>query len=90
MSDADPLATTVYVGEGYKPFGELTLAEVEARAAELRAASGVGPMARIAGVARAWSELARAMSSAGATTVVGLGRERAVEFARRTWASPPF
>ncbi len=90
MSDADPLLTAVYAGDRYKPFGELTLADVEARAAELRAASGVGAMARIGAVARAWAELARTMSGAGAGTVAELGRERAADFARSTWTVPPF
>ncbi len=90
MSESDPLMTSVYAGDRYKPFGELTLADVEARADELRAASRVGAMARIASIARAWTELARAMRSSHAGTVAELGRTRAAEFARRTWASPPF
>jgi hypothetical protein len=65
------------------------LVDVEARATELTAAVGFGPTARVASVARAWSELARAMSSAGAATVAELGAPAAAEFARRAWVVPP-
>lgn len=89
MTVADPLAAPVYAGEGYKPFGEFTLSDVEARARELQAASGFGPTARVASVARAWSELARAMTASGARTVADLEPGAAADFARRTWAVPP-
>ena len=36
------LAEPVYSGSAYKPFAEMTAAEVEARAAELRNAAGFG------------------------------------------------
>ncbi len=89
MSGADPLQRPVYARQGYKPFGEFTLADVEARAAELSAATGWGPTAKVATVARAWSELARVMSAQGAARVAELGPERAGEFARRAWVVPP-
>lgn len=89
MTEADPLRRPVYAREGYKPFGEFTLADVEARAAELTAATGWGPTAKVATVARAWSELARTMSSQDADTVADLGPELAADFARRVWAIPP-
>ena len=89
MSTADPLERPVFAGDGYKPFGKFTLADVEARAAELTAASGWGPTARVAGVARGWSELARTMRDAGAPTVADLGAETGAGFARRLWVVPP-
>lgn len=89
MSETDPLTAPVYVGERYKPFGEFTLAEVQARAEELRAVTGFGPTTRVASVAHAWSELARAMSAAGASTVGALERDAVADFARRTWTVPP-
>ncbi len=79
----------MYAREGYKPFGDFTLADVHSRAAELFAASGWGPTAKVATVARAWSELARSMSTQGAPTVADLGLELASEYARRVWAVPP-
>jgi hypothetical protein len=83
------LLRPIYIGDAYKPFGEFTVADSEARAAELAAATGFGPTARVAGVARAWSELARAMRAAGASTVAELGEPAAAEFARRAWVVPP-
>jgi hypothetical protein len=89
VSAEEVLLRPVYAADGYKPFGEFTVADVSARATELAAATGWGPTARVGSVARAWSELARAMSAAGADTVAGLGDEVAVEFARRVWVVPP-
>lgn len=79
----------VYTADGYKPFGELTRVEVEARAAELASLTGWGPTARVGAVARAWSELARAMSQRGADTVAELGCERVAELSGRLWVVPP-
>ena len=84
-----PLDRPVYAEDGYKPFGEFTLADVQARAAELTAATGWGPTARVAGVARGWSELGRAMTAAGVSRVGELPVEVAEEFARKLWVVPP-
>jgi hypothetical protein len=81
-------ARPVSVGGAEKPFGELTLADVRARADELRAAAGWGPTARVAPVARAWGDLARAMEAGGADAVAGLGSE-AEAMAERLWVVPP-
>lgn len=89
MSGDGPLAQPVYASDGYKAFGEFTLADVESRADELRAATGWGPTARVGSVARGWSELARAMKDAGAARVCELDGDAAVEFARRLWVVPP-
>jgi hypothetical protein len=88
----DPLARPVAAPggreRGSKPFGSFTLADVRARAAELSSVVGFGT-ARVAGIARGWSELARAMEAVGAATVAELGIERGTEFARRLWVVPP-
>jgi hypothetical protein len=89
MTDDGPLAQQVFAGSGYKAFGEFTLADVEARAAELTAATGWGPTARVGAVARGWSELARAMKASGARRVDELDHDAAAEFARRLWVVPP-
>lgn len=89
MTADGPLAQPVFAGNGYKAFGEFTLPDVEARAAELTAATGWGPTARVGAVARGWSELARAMKASGAGRVDELDHEAAVEFARRLWVVPP-
>lgn len=83
------LERSVYAGDRYKPFGEFTVGDVEDRAAELKQVTGWGPTARVGAIARAWSELGRAMTVAGATTVADLGHEAAEEFAARLWITPP-
>jgi len=91
-ADADVaavLARPVHAEGGDKPFGEFTVAEVRARADELSAAVGWGPTARVAGVARGWSELARVMTGAGAARVAELDGDTAVAFARKLWVVPP-
>jgi hypothetical protein len=88
--DVDPAGVLVYAGGSSKPFGELTLDEVRARAAELREATGWGPTARVASVAMAWAELARLMESCGAARVTDLGGEALTERAEALWIVPPF
>jgi hypothetical protein len=88
----DPLAQLVYTGEAYKAFGAFTLADVNGRAQELKASTGWGPTARVGAIARGWSELARAMTSAGVDTVAELAArdaDQVAELARRTWVTPP-
>jgi hypothetical protein len=89
MNDAEVLEQPVYADGAYKPFGDFTVSEVQARADELRAATGWGPTARVGGVARGWSELARTMSGAGAAQVRDLGVAEASAYARRLWVVPP-
>jgi hypothetical protein len=88
----DPLARPVAAPggreRGSKPFGAFTLSDAHARAAELSSVVGFGT-ARVAGIARGWAELARAMEAAGARTVAELDAGRAAEFARKLWVVPP-
>jgi hypothetical protein len=83
------LTATVYVDGANRPFGELTLEQVRARADELRAATGWGPTARVAPVARAWRELAMALEQAQAGTVGELQAEVVAELAPKLWVVPP-
>ncbi len=83
------LRIPVHVAGGARPFGELTLDEVGARAAELRDAVGFGPTVRVAKVARAWGELARRMQAAGAATVGDLDESVIAELAEPLWIVPP-
>lgn len=83
------LAERIYAGGRSKPFGEVTLDEVKARAQELRDATGWGPTARIASVAMAWGQLARVMEQQGAGTVAALDRQAMVELAERLWVVMP-
>ena len=67
------LAEPVFAGGETKPFAELTLAEVEARAQELRDVSGWGPTAKVRSVAMEWGMLARSMAEQGAQSVGDVG-----------------
>jgi hypothetical protein len=83
------LAEPVFAGGRSKPFAELTAAEVHARADELKATTGWGPTARVAGVAQAWTLFARAMDDAGAATVGDLDPETIAAHAEKLWVVPP-
>ena len=83
------LAEPVFGGGRSKPFAEMTADEVRARAQELREATGWGPTARVAGVARAWGEFARLMDEAGAETVADVDRDAVSEHAEKLWVVPP-
>jgi hypothetical protein len=95
MSDPDDaaldriLAEQVYCGSGYKPFSEMTLAEVESRGQELRSAAGFGPTQRVASVAAVWEGLAEAMRAQPAKKVADLDRATLASRADRLWVIPP-
>jgi hypothetical protein len=86
---ATVLAESVFAGGRSKPFGELTLEEVMARADELRGVAGFGPTARVAPVAMAWGELGRTMQAAGAGRVSDLDPAAVAERAEALWIVPP-
>ena len=83
------LAERVFAGGRSKPFAEVTLAEVEARAQELRDVSGWGPTARVGSVAREWGALARSMAEQGAESVGQVDPEELVARAQKLWIVPP-
>ena len=83
------LSERVFAGGRSKPFAELTREEVEARAQELRSATGWGPTARVASVAVAWRELAHLMTNSGAQTVGELDPHELAARAQKLWVVPP-
>jgi formylglycine-generating enzyme required for sulfatase activity len=83
------LAEKVFAGGSSKPFAELTVDDVRARAAELRSAAGWGPTARVLPVAMAWGELSRYMESAAAKCVGDLEPGAVAERAEALWVVPP-
>ncbi len=83
------LSSAVYVDGASRPFGELTPAQIRARADELRAATGWGPTARVAPVAQAWRELALALERTGAERVAALDPAVLSELAPRLWVVLP-
>lgn len=72
-----------------KPFGDLTLDEVSARAAELAAGAGLGHRSRVAAVAGAWRELAQLMEAADARSVRELDSATVSRLAEPLWVVPP-
>ncbi len=80
---------TVFIRGANRPFGELTVQDVRARADELSAVVGFGPTARVAPVARAWRELSIEMDRAGAGTVREVGDETLVALAPKLWVVLP-
>jgi hypothetical protein len=90
MPGPDEIANRpVYVRGADRPFGELTLEDARVRADELRAATGWGPTAKVASIAREWRTLAIEMERAGAATVSDLGPELMAELAPKLWVVPP-
>lgn len=84
-----PLEVPVFCGGAYKPFGEISVADARLRSEELGEAGGWGPLAKVAGVAQAWRELAVEMREAGAASVADLDRDIVLSYARRLWVLPP-
>ncbi len=83
------LASSVFIDGANRPFGELTVDNVRARADELRAATGWGPTARVAPVARAWRELSLEMERHGARTVADLDGSVLSALAPQLWVVLP-
>ena len=79
----------MFAGGANRPFGELTLEEVRGRADELRAATGWGPTARVAPVARAWRELSMEMERAAAASVRELDGAVVQRLAAQLWVVMP-
>jgi len=83
------LKQTVFIRGANRPFGEITRDDAEFRGAELKAAVGWGPTAKVAPIARAWRELSMEIQSAGVETVDGLPRETVLAFAPKLWVVAP-
>jgi hypothetical protein len=88
-SGDDLLAREVYVGEAYKPFGDLTAQDARALAEQFSGLSGGGLEQKVAPVGRAWRELAEAIEQRGAATVADLGVEEAAKRAEQLRVVPP-
>ncbi|OJU86278.1 MAG: hypothetical protein BGO11_02565 [Solirubrobacterales bacterium 70-9] len=80
----------MYLGDSYREFGEVTAVDARTQAAELAAAGSWGPLARVAGVAQAWRELAIELERVGeGSTVAALDEATRTRYARRLWVEPP-
>lgn len=83
------LTASVAVRGAAKPFGELTVDEVQEHAAALGAATGFGHRSRVGAVSAAWREFARLMDEQGARCVEELSAEVIEAYAERLWIVPP-
>jgi len=83
------LARPVFAGDAERRFGELSVEQVEDRAAELRGASGFGHGGRVGAVAAAWRELALLMRANDAATVADLDGGEVAARAEALWVLPP-
>ena len=79
----------LYIGGANRSFGDVTLADVRARADELRATTGWGPTARVAPVAMAWRELVIEMERAGCSIVGELDTHTLTALAPKLWVVMP-
>ena len=86
---ARALSEPVFVGDEYKPFGQLGPADARRLNTELQAAGSWGPMSKVGSVAVGWRELADRLEEEGVDRVAELDPDAAVEFARRLWVLPP-
>ncbi len=86
----DPLRRRIYVDSSYREFGAVSAREARAQAAALAEAGSWGPLAKVAGVAQAWRELAADLEAAGPdATVSSLGPAARERYVRRLWVEPP-
>jgi hypothetical protein len=79
----------IYIGGANRSFGDVTVQDARARADELRAATGFGPTARVAPVARAWRELVLEMERSGIATVGQLDTAVLTALAPKLWVVMP-
>jgi len=83
------LSQQLYIGGANRSFAEVTVEDARARADELRAATGFGPTARVAPVARAWRELVLEMERSGVATVSELDTAVLIALAPKLWVVMP-
>jgi hypothetical protein len=83
------LGQQLYIGGANRSFAEVTVQDARARADELRAATGFGPTARVAPVARAWRELVLEMERSGVVTVGELDTAVLTALAPKLWVVMP-
>ncbi len=85
----DPLTRPVHVNGTNKRFGEVTRADAQAQALELKGLAGWGPTARVAAVGREWAALAVLMKERGLGTVSELEADEVAHWAVRLWVVLP-
>jgi hypothetical protein len=83
------LVREIYVGDGYKRFGELTAEDARSLADQLSGHAGGGLEKHTAPVAIGWRELAKTLDELEIDSVAELGDDQAQHFAARLRIVPP-
>jgi len=85
----DILDRPVSISGAEMRFGDVTHDDARKQAAELKALTGWGPMAKVGTVARAWTALAATLERHGAATVTELEPSEVAQMAEDLWIVPP-
>jgi hypothetical protein len=85
----EALDQQVYVGDGYKAFGDLTASDAEQMADATSGHSGGGLERHTVPISTAWRELARLLDEPGVQRVADLPVEQVRDFAERARVIPP-
>ncbi len=88
-TEGDLLTSQVYVGDGYKAYGELTAADAQQMAGATSGLSGGGLERHTVPISTAWRELARLLGESGVQRVADLPAEQIQDFAERARVIPP-
>jgi hypothetical protein len=85
----EALASKIYNGSEYVPFGEMTAEAARERYTALKEATGFGPTMRVRPVAEGWRTLAIELEESGAATVAQLTPEQIEDYAQKVWVIQP-
>jgi len=86
---SDILDRTVSISGAQKRYGDISYDDARTQAAELKALTGWGPMAKVGTVARAWTALSVTLERHGAATVTDLEPSEVAQMAEELWIVPP-
>jgi len=86
---SEALGRPVSISGAQKRFGDITYDDARTQAAELKALTGWGPMAKVGTVARAWTALAVSLEKHEAATVTELEPSEVAQMAEDLWIMPP-
>lgn len=86
---SDILDRQVSISGAQKRYGDVTYDDAKQQAAELKALTGWGPMAKVGTVARAWTALSVTLERHEAANVADLEPSEVAQMAEELWIIPP-
>jgi len=86
---SDILDRPVSISGVQKRYGDVSYDDAKTQAAELKALTGWGPMAKVGTVARAWTALSVTLERHDAATVTDLEPSEVAQMAEDLWIIPP-